>query len=452
MNTVSSEPSLQLAVGLWIAVAILILIRHVRPGRSVGLVLSYVLSLAAIHWFASALFLLPWHDNADRDLSIVGLRESLFAIIALWVGCELGGKVRVGDDPQPSVEAKQVPPRLVNLYILTGLAMYSLLFTSVASIPSASAVLSGGSALMAAGLCLKCWNAQRAANRAVGRLWLAAAFTFPVITIIVQGFIGYGFAALTIVLAFRSSWQRLTLQRVAFGLIVAFVGLSVYATYMRDRGLIREVVWSGGRFEERTRQLTETLSSFEWFDFTNDRHLARVNVRLNQNYFVGAAVAQLNDGLAEFAYGATIKGALISLIPRAIWSGKSGVAGSGDLVSTYTGIQFAEGTSVGIGHVLEFYVNFGRPGVLVGFIVLGFILVRAERHAIYHLNRGDSHRFLLWYLPTLNLLQVGGSFAEITAGAGAALLLAHGINWGSRHLWRPVPYSFPAPIEQEGVR
>ncbi len=46
-------------------------------------------------------------------------------------------------------------------------------------------------------------------------------------------------------------------------------------------------------------------------------------------------------------------------IPRALWPNKPVVGGSGDLVSTYTGIRFADGTSVGIGQVLESFVNFG---------------------------------------------------------------------------------------------
>ena len=62
---------------LWLGVAALILVRQTRTRRSVGLVLSYVLSLTAIHWFASALYLLPWHDSPTRDLTIIGLRESL---------------------------------------------------------------------------------------------------------------------------------------------------------------------------------------------------------------------------------------------------------------------------------------------------------------------------------------------------------------------------------------
>jgi hypothetical protein len=74
--------------------------------------------------------------------------------------------------------------------------------------------------------------------------------------------------------------------------------------------------------------------------------------------------------------------------------------------------------------VLECYINFGSTGVFLGFLVIGGLLVLADRSAAIHLNRGDSGRFLLWYLPGLSLLQVGGSLTEVTAMAGASYVVA----------------------------
>ena len=421
---------------LWLVVAAIILVRHTRPRRSVGLVLSYVLSMAAIHWFASALYLLPWHDNPTRDLTIAGLRESFFALLGFWGGTELARlRMPAVVEDEADVPSKVLPPRLINLYIISGVVMYGLLFTAASSLPSVTAVLSGGSSLMAVGIGLKLWNALQMHSKATGRLWLAIAFAFPLISVLAQGFLGYGFAALMVVLAFRSSFHGLTVKSVAFGLVVAFLGLSVYTTYMRDRNLIREVVWTGGRVAERARQVQETLATAEWFDFRNPRHLERVDTRLNQNFLVGSAVVYMRDRMVRPANGATVRDAAFSLVPRALWPNKPIGAGSGDLVSIYTGIQFSEGTSVGIGHVLEWYVNFGRGGAVVGLFLLGWFIATADAKAAHYLNRRDSHHFLLWYLPSLNLLQVGGSMAEATAGAGAAYLLVHAMNWMAERLW-----------------
>ena len=83
------------------------------------------------------------------------------------------------------------------------------------------------------------------------------------------------------------------------------------------------------------------------------------------------------EGEAELSYGTTVP--LWALIPRAIWPDKPAVGGGQDLVAEFTGIKFEEGTSVGAGQVLEFYMNFGMPGVLAGFAVLGFILMRLDQ-------------------------------------------------------------------------
>ncbi len=421
---------------LWLGAAVLILVRQARARRSVGLVLSYVLSLTAIHWFASALYLLPWHDSPTRDLTIVGLRESFFAVLGFGIGTEIARLWLKTPDYDPTNDpSKTFPPSLINLYIISGLVMYGLLFTAAGSLPSVTAVLSGGSTLIAVGIGLKLWNALQMQAKTTGRLWLVIAFAFPLVSVLAQGFLGYGFAALMIVLAFRSSFHGVTVKSVAFGLIIAFLGLSVYTTYMRDRGLIREVVWTGGRVAERAKQIQETLSSAEWFDFNNQQHLDRVDTRLNQNFLVGAAVVFMRDRMVPPANGETIRDAALSLVPRALWPDKPITAGSGELVTTFTGIQFSEGTSVGIGHVLEWYVNFGRVGVMLGFIFMGLLLATADRKAAYYLNHRDPHHFLLWYLPSLNLLQVGGSLAEATAGAAAAYLLVHAMKWLTERIW-----------------
>jgi hypothetical protein len=434
----------QTLILLWLCAAALVFIRHTRHRRSVGLILSYVLSLAAIHWFASALYLLPWHEGPTRELTFIGLRESCFAILGLWLGAECARLwlPSVADDHAANDASKVIQPRLVNLYIISGLIMYGLLFTAAGSLPSVTAVLSGGSTLIAVGIGLKLWNALQSHSKVAGRSWLVIAFAFPLVSVLAQGFLGYGFAALMIVLAFRSSFHRLTVRSVAFGVVIAYLGLSIYTTYMRDRNLIREVVWGGAKVSDRARQIQETLASAEWFDFHDQQHLGRVDLRLNQNHLVGAAVVYMHDQRLDQANGETIRNAALSLVPRALWPDKPVAAGSGDLVSTYTGLIFSEGTSVGIGHVLEWYVNFGRIGVIVGIFLIGLFLAIADWKAAYYLNQRDSHHFLLWYLPSLNLLQVGGSLAEATAGAAAAYVLVHAMNWMAANLW-------PSPIEVE---
>jgi hypothetical protein len=225
------------------------------------------------------------------------------------------------------------------------------------------------------------------------------------------------------VYAFAANFLRPRWKVLVAASLLAYVGLSVYITYMRDRSDIRRMVWGGSSFTDRASQLRGTFAGMEWFDYRSQAHLDRVDNRLNQNFLVGAAVLRLDRALVPFADGATFEDAALSLVPRVLWPNKPIVGGSGDLVSTYTGIRFADGTSVGVGQVLECYINFGRTGIVIGFVMIGMVLVLADRSALRALERGSVFGFAIRYLPALGLLQVGGSFAEVVSTAGAGLLV-----------------------------
>jgi hypothetical protein len=266
---------------------------------------------------------------------------------------------------------------------------------------------------------------------------MASTITFPLITVLAQGFLGYGFAATLIVFSLMASFTRLGWKTVVVTVLLAYTGLSVYVTYMRDRGDIRSVVWGGATLEDRWDQLSTTISTTEWFDLSNQAHLDRIRGRLDQDFLVGAAAVYLEDGNVPFAYGSTIIAAAVAVVPRALWPDKPVVGGSGDIVSTYTGIRFAEGTSVGVGHVLELYINFGTAGVIAGFLVIGLLVTYVDRTAAVYLNDGNAERFLLWYLPGLSLLQVGGAMSEVMATAGASLALVLIVNRVAAHIGGP---------------
>src|SRR5690606_2889122 len=162
------------------------------------------------------------------------------------------------------------------------------------------------------------------------------------------------------------------------------------------------------------------LDTMEWFDVENSEHLWRVDDRLNQNHLVGRAVESIDTGLVEPALGGTLVEAALALIPRAIWPNQPVMAGSGGLVSPYPGPPFAGDTSVGIGHVMEWYVNFTMPGVVLGFALFGTVLVYVDRSAFVWLYRGHAGRFAMWFMPGISLLVVGGSFVELTGTAAAS--------------------------------
>jgi hypothetical protein len=205
--------------------------------------------------------------------------------------------------------------------------------------------------------------------------------------------------------------------------VLCYLGLTVFTSYMRDRSEIRASVWGGESLSSRIDTLGETASTFEWFDPTNVDQLKRLDSRLNQSLLVGQAVSYIAES-GEYAHGETLWDSLLALIPRALWPDKTITAGSGNVVSQYTGVQYAAGTSVGIGHVMEFYINFGTWGVIIGFALMGILITILDVSAAQRLANGDLHGFVLWYLPGISLLQVGGSMIEVTTSAVASLFVA----------------------------
>jgi hypothetical protein len=385
-----------------------------------------------IHWAGAALYALPWYSYYNPEDVTAGLEQSTYAIVAFSIGyliliyiLERRAKSQGSSQSRVADKRPKVSDtKLTNLYIGIGAACYIVSMSVLSNLPTITSLISGGWNLVVVGLMLKCWRAWYRGNQKAFLLWLAVSSGFPLLTIITQGFLGYGTFAALMVFAFVARFYRPRWRLVVLGLAVGYFGLSLYVTYMRDRGDIRETVWGGQSYGTRIDQLKSTFSQGELFDPYNTEHLERIDLRLNQDALVGASVRYMESGRQDFARGETLWQAFIALIPRAIWPDKPVTAGSGDLVATYTGYHFDEGTSVGIGQVMEFYINFGQSGVIIGFLILGSVIALIDKGAGESLLKADWLTFTCWYLPGIAFLQVGGSLVEVTASAAASLAVA----------------------------
>jgi len=421
------ESRLPQLLALWMAVILLVAaVRWRRKHGGVGLTVAYLLNLWLIHWLAVSLYLIPGFQNNDARIVELGFEQSTYAVLAFAFGAvalmPLLRNLRTA-----TAAVTHVPdPNLPRAYIALGVVAF-LLLSSVGSLPSVTSIVSTGQELVIVGLGLCCWQAWRQKNFSTFAFWIGATMLLPFITIVTRGFIGYGAVASLTILIFVASFIRSRFAITAIAIVVGYVGLSFYVTYMRDRGEIREVVWGGQSFADRIARISTTIETFEWFDPSNNDHLDRIDDRLNQNVLVGSAVSRLTD-LGGFARGSTLWDALLALIPRALWPDKPITAGSGHLVTDYTGIQYAVGTSVGIGQVMEFYVNFGTLGVIIGFVVMGVLVTLLDQFAADRLALGDLHGFVLFFLPGIALLQVGGQLVEVTTSAAASVLVAIVVN------------------------
>jgi|SRR5579862_4160909 len=414
---------------IWVAaLAVMAVVRTRRNTPGAGLTLAYLLNLSLIHWVGAAIYVLPAYQNQDSRLTELGFEQSLYGVIAFAFGALVFTPLLANRGLLRRSTGNHQPDRkLPTAYIAAGIIFYMLSSTFLGRLPTAMAIVSTGQQLVVAGLCLCCWTARLECDFRKLAGWLMLAALMPFVTVLTQGFLGYGVVALLIVIIFVSSFVRSPFKVALVGVPLIYLGLSVFVSYMRDRGEIRASVWGGESFSERVDKLAETVATFEWFDPANQEHLQRVDGRLNQNYLVGAAVARLaeTDG---YARGETLWDALLALIPRAIWPDKPVSAGSGDLATRYTGIEFAQGTSVGVGQAMEFYANFGTIGVVIGFMIMGVLVTTLDWQAGQRLARSDLHGFVLWFLPGISLLQVGGQLVELTASAGASLVVALMVN------------------------
>jgi hypothetical protein len=424
---------LGLALAAGVGAAFLIVWSRWKPGAripGVGLLCAYTMNLGMLHFPGAAVHLLPWYRAGNPGAVEDGLVVTAYGVVSLAAGSIILGPfvTRVFGFPRVT-GPRHVPEGLLpRMYIAAGVGFYVVARTATRGIPTLSAVLASGWNLVVVGLGLACLAAWQQGRKFHFLVWLTLAAMLPGVTTVIQGFLGYGVSALLVVLALVLTFTRFKLVWLPLAALGMYVALSGYVTYMRDRSEIREGAWHGAPIEERLAQLADTLSQPEWFDPYDQPHLQRVEQRMNQNYLIGAAVSYLEVQNNPFARGETLWDAVLALIPRALWPGKSVEAGSGDLVTRYTGITFGAGTSVGIGQVMEFYINFGRLGVVVGFLVLGVVLALVDLGAYQRLVSGDWQGCAVWYLPGISLMQAGGSLVEVTSSAAAAVVVALLVN------------------------
>jgi hypothetical protein len=426
------------------ALAALAIVRQTWRQAGSGLILAYCFQLFLLYWLGGAIHALPWSDLPQLDFVILGLQTSTYAIVALAVGSLVLGPLVANRIHSDRWHISTANPKLPRIYIVLGVVFYFVIGPTLGRLQGFNAVAAAGTQFVVVGISLNCWRAWRAGGSKPLFITLAPALLIPAATVVVQGFMSYGVIALATIITFCAQFFRPRWILLVSGLIVGWIGLSGYTAYMKDREDLRAVIWGGDSFSGRLDRTMQTIENAGWFDWNNPDNLEAIDGRLNQNTLVGAAVANLSN-TGDYARGSTLVDAALGLIPRIIWPSKPPSGGSGDLVNRFTGITFAEGTSVGVGPVLELYGNFGNAGVWIGFVVLGCLLKVIDTMAGYHLRTGDWYGFSTWFLVGISLLNVSGSFVECTAGAIASLVLAKAVNAVLRRSDPHISVLDPAP-------
>jgi uncharacterized membrane protein YgdD (TMEM256/DUF423 family) len=389
---------------------------------STGLAITYLLSLGYIHCWGGLIHALSWYHGGDPEFTRLGFEQFTYAVTVFGAAyCSTAFLIQKRMRARlPSVS----PARIAPMCLFIGALLYGVLRGLLSGVPSIGALTTCGGAVFVAGLCLLAWEALRERRYSKLVAVLASLAFLPFFTIVSDGFLGYGAAAALVVIAFVTCSFRPRLVALLFLLTTVYLGSCIFMTYMRDRDDIRYEVWEeASPIGQRIDRLKTTFTHLDLVNLSDEDQLDRIEGRLNQNDLVGRAVSNLEGGDIPFAEGETFRQALISLVPRIFWPAKPVTAGSPDIVSYFTGLYFAQGTSVGIGQVMEGYVNFGTAGVIGVFLVFGLALGIVDSVAAHKLQMGDTLGFLTWFVPGIAFLQPGGSLVEVVATTAASVVL-----------------------------
>jgi hypothetical protein len=401
-----------LCLGWLVLVGLLIL--DLRADQSNGLPLVFVANLTMLHLPGGSILLVEWYGYYPKNWTYTGLVYSLaflaFFVLGGFFARGLSAKIKAGAEAAKSLP--QLRQAGLFLFAFGVLSMLALKFVPVLSaIPSVGTVVGVFWSAAAGGMCLYLYAFQRMESAIPLRVFLMA-LVFPIMTVVVLGFLGYGLAFVIALACFFVSRKFVGPSTLLLLPVFAYVGISVGVNYFDKRGSIREATWVEANELEGAVAASKIFTEFEWFDPENVQHLTYLDQRLNQNFLVGASVESVERGTSELLRGESLSLALIAWIPRAIWANKPTVAGSTDLVARATGLDFAIGTSVGIGSVLEFYANFGLLGMCLCAALLGFGIRYLDRKAAATLIQGSLFSWLLWFLIGYALTLAGGQFAE----------------------------------------
>jgi hypothetical protein len=432
------------------SLVVLLQVLRSRP-PSLGLPLAYLASLLLIHVPGAFAHLIGGGMMEGTEYVEIGIRFTTIGALCFVAGVWLARR-KAAVPPQPAPADR----RGFAMFCLFGGWVFVYGLSALARIPSLGAAINSGGAAWMLGALLGLRAAAAAGSVQRIAIWCGALAVYPVLMLLVGGFLSYGAAAVTIVISVLAILARGYWRAIGGIALASVVGLTLFVNYFEHREDIRESVWGGASMENRLGSVGDMVANFHLIDLSSEKDLIALDQRLNQNLFVGLAATRINDGEVEFLNGQSVWDGVLALVPRAFWQDKPITGGSGQIVADMTGLQLNEDTSWGVGNVMEFYINFGLPGLVVGFLGLGWLIGFLDLRAASAEWRGDLKSVFVYFLPAIAVIQPGASIVEISGSAGAAFLVAFAWRWlwtmragrrraRSRIAARPLPHSGTRP-------
>jgi hypothetical protein len=413
----------KLSLGLPLAYLYLLLFNHV-PG-------------AWAHWVGSDI-LAQTVEETKIGISFTAI-GSIFFVTGVWLAQRQINKIPIRHNLSHESFSK---------FCLLGGWFFVYGLSSLTAIPSLGAAIEKGGAVWMLGVMLGLREAVQRSNVINIMLWAGALMVYPILMLLLGGFASYGTAAIIIVSAILAVSTGRTSRILVVGSLVTFLGVSLFTNYFAHRGDIRESVWGGQAMGRRIDAVLGMFSDFSWLNPTDQDQLEAMHARLNQNYFAGLAAERIEFGEVNYLFGRSVWEGLQALVPRAIWPDKPVVAGSPKIVAEMTGLELSKDTSWGVGQVMEFQINFGIPGLVIGFGLLGWLLGTLDRKAAELERNGDLGRLFLYFVPAVALIEPVGSIVELSGGAASGLVAAFGWRWAWNRWSRRRAQSYDASRQQ----
>ncbi len=428
--------TLPILIAVWLVIiALLGLISWRRKDHNIGGVVSFAIFLAMIHLLQAVIYIFPWYPpRYEPDIVLRGFTQATVALIAFAVGAlvifpalrHFNGQLQ-----RHSLPTRQIPfaaqDILAYIYIgIGGISYFGLNFL-LRGIPSAQAFTGALIRLWHVGTIIWLWEIMQGKKSLRGLVPLTAVIlVWPVLTVVRDGFLGFGVVPIIVVGVFAALRVRKPHLLIIPSLVIGYVFLSIISVYFDSRNTLRAIVWAGEYTEGPLQDVYNTLSfNFRWFDATDPSQLTWIDGRLGYNFPLGRVIERIDERVVPLGNGRTLESAVLMLVPRMLWPDKPIVVGGSALFQYYTGIPIQPGTTVGLSPVIELYANYQTPGVILGFIVLGMVTAWLDYGAAQALSRGDNLKFAIWIVPIFGLILVQDDLLTLvgTAVSGAISIL-----------------------------
>jgi hypothetical protein len=220
--------------------------------------------------------------------------------------------------------------------------------------------------------------------------------------------------------------------------IVMAVPLLVIIQSVKDD--YRESTWSGKRQPglDLITELASREQAKEEGPLTNSDGIVKTVGRLNQGWHLGKVLKWVPKN-QPFADGEDLLGDVEgAMLPRILFPEKK-MGGTQDKFHTYTGYKLTEGTSMTIGVLGDFYVNFGRWGSFVALFIFGAIISRLLYTFTYKYILPDPIN-IVW-IPFLfsYMIRANNDFYFVFNSLVKGFLIFLFINYLRKQLWPTIP-------------